>query len=155
MSITFHAISTKTAQTAWRGGPDAHGLAPERFVSDGGGVPCRHCLKSIPAGKPALVLALRPFDTLHAYAECGPVFLCGSPCERAEPKDELPAILESQSYILRGYGSDERIVYGTGAVTPTDQIIQRAQSLFRDPRIAFLHVRSAANNCFHCRIERA
>ncbi len=155
VSITFHAIPTRFAAAAWRGEVDANGGTPEHFVSDGEGVPCRHCLRNVPAGKPALVLALRPFETLQAYAECGPVFLCGTPCERAVSTGELPAILESPSYITRGYSMDERIVYGTGGVTPTNQIVARAEALLKDPGIAFVDVRSAANNCFQCRIERA
>jgi len=31
-------------------------------------------------------------------------------------------VLDSPDYIVRGYGPDDRIVYGTGAVVPTPEI---------------------------------
>ena len=64
-------------------------------------------------------------------------------------------MLASPHYIVRGYSADERIVYGTGQVTPTDQIAARAEALLARPDIAFVDIRSASNNCFQCRIVAA
>jgi len=58
-------------------------------------------------------------------------------------------------YIVRGYGHDDRIVYGTGAVTPTPEIAVRAHTLLERTDVAYVHVRSARNNCFQLRIDRA
>lgn len=155
MTFHFHAIDTATARHLQNGGPDAYGQTIERATSDGDGIPCRHCLALIPAGKSYLILAHRPFEGLNAFTETGPIFLCAEPCERATPGPELPSMLESQHYILRGFDHQERIVYGTGKVIPTDEIQRRAAQLLANPIIAFVHVRSAANNCYHCRIERS
>jgi hypothetical protein len=57
-------------------------------------------------------------------------------------------------YIVRGYDHDDRIVYGTGAVVPTPDIPARAGELLARPDVAYLHMRSAKNNCYQCRIER-
>ncbi|MGL6209540.1 MAG: DUF1203 domain-containing protein, partial [Paracoccaceae bacterium] len=54
----------------------------------------------------------------------------------------------------RGYSADDRIIYGTGSVVPTEAIAVRAGELFADPRVAYLHVRSARNNCYQVRIDR-
>ncbi len=67
----------------------------------------------------------------------------------------LPTMLDSTDYIVRGYDAGDRIVYGTGAVTPTAKIVVRSQELLESPDIAYVHVRSARNNCFQCRIDRA
>ena len=64
-------------------------------------------------------------------------------------------MLTSADYIVRGYGADERIIYGTGGVVPTEQIKARAAELLADSAVAFVHIRSAKNNCFQCRVERA
>jgi hypothetical protein len=56
---------------------------------------------------------------------------------------------------MRGYCSDERIVYGTGQIVPTDDIAAEAGALLDRPGIAFVDVRSASNNCFQCRIVPA
>jgi hypothetical protein len=46
-------------------------------------------------------------------------------------------------------------VYGTGQIVATAEIPNLASRLLSRSDIAYLHVRSATNNCYHCRIERA
>ena len=153
--ITFTAMPSLEADAFRQGAADAYGMPPERAISPGGGYPCRHCLGMIEKGDPYLILAYRPFPTLQPYAETGPVFIHAEPCARFDGGGLLPEILASPDYIVRGYGHDDRIVYGTGAVTPTPDIASRAASLLSSSAIAYVHVRSARNNCFQCRIDRA
>ena len=153
MTPRFTPIPTETVRAYQAGGPDANGQAPERHISDGGGNPCRHCLAMIPKGAAMLVLAHRPFPQPQPYAEIGPIFLCADACTAAGGRD-LPAMLASPSYILRGYGADDRIVYGTGAVVATGSLRTEAAARFADPRVMYLHVRSARNNCFQCRMDQ-
>ncbi|AWD22630.1 DUF1203 domain-containing protein [Fuscovulum blasticum] len=152
--IRFSPIPTEVVRAYQAGGPDANGQTPERHLSDGKGVPCRHCLQQVPAGRAYLILAHRPFPAPQPYAEIGPIFLCADACA-AGGGAELPEILSAPDYIVRGYGTDDRIVYGTGAVIPRDAIAATAQELLADPAIAYVHVRSARNNCFQCRVDRA
>lgn len=154
MSVHFSPIATQIARAYQDGGPDANGQMPERQISDGGGNPCRHCLKMIPEGAAMLVLAHRPFPAPQPYAEMGPIFLCAEECP-AGGGAALPEVLASPDYFVRGYGGDDRIVYGTGAVVPTARITAEAAARLADPRVAYVHVRSARNNCFQCRIDRA
>ncbi|MER8788211.1 DUF1203 domain-containing protein [Mesorhizobium sp. M0983] len=154
MTVKFKALPTDAVRALQRGGPDAYGLKPERKISDGDGVPCRHCLKNVAAGEAYLVLAYRPFSELQPYAETGPIFLHAEECERAAEGETLPDMLESGEYIVRGYGKDNRIVYGSGGVIPTDAIAARAERLFESDDIAYVHIRSARNNCYQCRIDR-
>jgi len=63
-------------------------------------------------------------------------------------------LASSRDFIVRGYGENDRIVYGTGAVTPTGDIAAYAASLLERPDIAYIHVRSARNNCYQCRIDK-
>lgn len=152
--MRYTALPTDIVRALQSGGPDAYGHAPERSLSDGGGNPCRHCLCNIPQGAPMLILAHRPFDGLHPYAETGPIFLCAEPCARGGGT-KPPAILQtSPDYLLKGYGTDDRIVYGTGAITLAGDIAARAREVFADPRVAYIHVRSARNNCYQARIDR-
>ncbi|MGB8812204.1 MAG: DUF1203 domain-containing protein [Paracoccaceae bacterium] len=154
MSIIFSPLPTEQVRALQLGGPDANGQIPERQVSDGGGNPCRHCLQMIPHGMGMLVLAYRPFPEPQPYAEVGPIFLCADACDAGGGK-VLPAILASPDYIVRGYGTDNRIVYGTGAVVPTEQIATAAALRLADARVAYVHVRSARNNCYQLRVDRA
>lgn len=156
MLIRYVALPTNRVQALREGALDDYGMRPERRMSDGVGVPCRHCLRNVEAGRNFLVLAYRPFPALQPYAETGPIFLHAEQCERAPETDVMPALFRATTnYILRGYGDDDRIVYGTGAVTPTHKICNRAHELLRRDDIAYLHMRSAKNNCYQCRIERA
>ena len=66
----------------------------------------------------------------------------------------MPDILDSPSYIVRGYGADDRIAYGTGAVVLTSDLKSEASARLADPRAAYVHVRSARNNCFQVRVDR-
>ena len=156
MSVIFKAMPTDEVRALQTGGPDSNGQLPERKVSDGAGNPCRHCLKYIEKGKEVLVLGHRPFETVQPYAEMGPVFLCAEPCERSEESSDLPVIVETRPrFIVRGYTADERIQYGTGDVVETKDIVDACEERLDNPEIAFVHIRSASNNCFYCRVERA
>ena len=150
----FIAMPTDQAAAYRQGAPDAHGNSPERTISTWAGNPCRHCLQNIPEGAEMLILAYKPFVGTHPYAEIGPIFLCASDCARGGGTD-LPEILgTSPDYLIKGYSSDDRIVYGTGAVTPTPQITTQLEQIFARPDVAYIHVRSARNNCYQLRVDR-
>jgi Protein of unknown function (DUF1203) len=151
--MRYLAIPTEMARHYQAGGADANGQVPERVVAEGSGNPCRHCLKMVTEGAGMLILAHRPFPAPQPYAETGPIFLCAEFCQQGGG-EALPAMLAAADYIVRGYGTDDRIVYGTGGVVATRMIPARAEDLLDDPRVAYVHVRSARNNCYQCRIER-
>lgn len=153
MKPVFLPLPAALAAHYRAGGPDAYGLPPERRVVQGGGVPCRLSLRMLPEGAEYLIVAHRPFAGLNPYTETGPIFLAAEGVGAA-PSPDLPEFLTSPQYIVRGYSRDERIVYGTGAVVPTPGIIDRCAALLSRDDIAFVHVRSASNNCFHVRVER-
>jgi hypothetical protein len=155
MSIRFVALETATVRALQQGRPDANGQPPERHVSNGNGVPCRHCLAHVGTGESYLILAHRPFPVPQPYAEVGPIFLHAEACSRREDSADIPSMLRSPQYLIRGYGADDRIVYGSGRIVPTDQIPRLAREMLGDTRISYVHVRSASNNCYQCRIDRA
>ena len=150
----FVALPTDSVRAVQAGRPDANGQPAERIISDGDGNPCRHCLTEIAAGLPMLVLAWRPFPALQPYAELGPIFLHAEPCARWAGEGVPPMFLEWERLLIRGYGPDDRIVYGTGRVVATGELAAAARELLSQPELAYLHARSASNNCYQCRIER-
>ena len=157
MMLLFSGMPSYLAAAYRSGAPDANGQVPERRVSDGDGLPCRHCLKSVEAGEAYLVLAYRPFPAPQPYAEVGPVFIHADECPAYAPAEGLP---ERERHgrsgrILRGYGRDDRIVYGTGIVVGSDRIEAEAEAILERPDVAYVHMRSATNNCFTLRIDRA
>ena len=60
-AITFIAMPTDVARAHQAGAPDANGQEPERHISGGTGVPCRHCQRDVAADEPYLILTYRPF----------------------------------------------------------------------------------------------
>jgi hypothetical protein len=156
MSIRFVPLETELVRRLQAGGPDANGHVPERHTSPGGMMPCRHCLSDIGAGEPYLILAHRPFPVAQPYAEQGPIFLHAESCPRHPENEDAPRMfLTREALLIRGYGLDDRIVYGTGRIVPPAAMAQAAREAFKDPRIRYMHVRSASNNCYQCRIDRA
>lgn len=153
MTLIFDPLPTSSVRAIRAGGPDAYGLPAETLVSDGHGAPCRHCLDHVPKGRPMLVLAWRPFPKAQPYAETGPIFLCGDDCAAWQGDGVPPILATSPDYLLKAYTPQDRILYGTGRVVPAPEIATYAQDLLSDPRVAYVDVRSARNNCFQCRIR--
>lgn len=149
----FTALPTETVTAYRHGAPDAHGQTPERTISDGAGNPCRHCLRYIPKGQDMLVLAHCPFPDLQPYAEIGPIFLCAQPCVRHSGTKVPEIFTVSPDYLIKGYCAEDRIVYGTGIIVQKDQLMAQAEAIFANPQVAYIHLRSARNNCYQARID--
>lgn len=152
----FVALPTDAVHAVQAGAVDANGQPPERHISDGEGNPCRHCLTDIAKGAPFLILGWRPFPAAQPYAEVGPIFLHADACERhAETTGAPDMFLERDRLLVRGYGADDRIVYGSGQNVKATDLSRAAAIMLDRPEIAYVHVRSEAYNCYQCRIERA
>lgn len=156
MTIVLHPLPTQTVRRLQAGGPDAFGQVPERAVSSGTGTPCRHCLKDVPEGAGMLILAYCPFPQPQPYAEVGPIFLCADACTAHDPAAGLPQIMTtSPDYLIKGYSDDDRIVYGTGRITPKAEIASYCAQILARPDVRYLHIRSARNNCYQLRVDAA
>ena len=127
MPLRFMPMPARDAAALRRGEPDANGQPPEVFVAHESGAPCRHCLRPIMSGERYLLAGYRPFPAPQPYAEIGPIFLHAEACPGYEDADGLPPILEAEGHvIIRGYGDDDRIVYGSGQVTAIGTIRDEA-----------------------------
>ena len=74
-------------------------------------------------------------------------------CVTSQPADVPPVFLRREAYLIRGYSVNDRIVYGTGRIVAPTLLAETAHRTFRDPRVSYIHVRSASNNCYQCRID--
>ena len=157
MTLRFSGMPSALATAYRAGAPDANGQRPELKISAGDGVPCRHCLGYVAKDEPYLVLAYRPFPAPQPYAEIGPVFLHAEVCPSYVPAQGLPARHRTgkSAQILRGYSTDDRIVYGTGVVAAGPAEIEaKASAILARDDVAYVHMRSSTNNCFTLRIDR-
>jgi len=154
--LHFHPISTKHARAYQSGNLDAYSQPPEHTTSTGPGNPCRHCLEFIPQDAAMLILAYRPFPEPQPYAETGPIFLCARQCQAFSDIKTLPPVLHtSPTYLLRGYNADDRISYGTGRVVAQAHLESACRDILASETVSYVHVRSATNNCFQCRVALA
>ncbi len=100
-----------------------------------------------------LILAYRPFEALQPYAEVGPIFLCAAACARGGGAEQPETLSTSSQYLIKGYSHDDRIVYGTGEIVTPARLPDKAKAIFANPDIAYIHARSASNNCYLARID--
>lgn len=153
MTLTYLPYDPDWVASIRNGGPDAYGNPAEHSTSDGSGLPCRHCLCDIPKGVDMLTVAARPFPDLQPYAETGPIFLCAD-CAPYKGEGMPPVLASRKDCLLKAYGADNRIIYGTGQITQTAHVNAYALRLLSDPKVAYVDARSATNNCFTLRIKR-
>lgn len=153
MQIRFLPIPTETVRAYRQGTSDVYGNPPERVTCTSDGAPCRHCLDYIPVGAEMLILAYSPFGARQPYAETGPIFLCAHDCRAFDPADGVPPIFRDHPMLIRAYGENERILYGTGAVVPPERLEAECAARLDSDQVAFVHVRSSTNNCFQARVE--
>ena len=116
--------------------------------------PCRHCLEEIEEGAGSLVPAHSPFPAPGPYSEVGPIFICAEECAPYGETGRIPPVVRDRLVVVRGYGHDDRIVYGTGEIVAGPEVPDLAKRLLARPEVAYLHVRTARNGCYLCRIER-
>jgi hypothetical protein len=153
MRLLVRGIPSEEAERIRTGGADANGQPALIRVAEGVANPCRHCLGLIAEGEHKLVLAYRPFAAAQPYAEVGPIFLHARPCARYEA-DALPgwfAFLDPA--LVRGYGSDDWILYPTGSVVAGAELGEACRRILADEAVAYVHIRSKFN-CFQCRVDR-
>ena len=156
MTLRFIALDTQTVRALQRGGTDANDQIPQRAISDGGAIPCRHCQSPVAKSEEYLILAHRPFSASQPYAETGPIFLHARECERAADSPvPAPMYQYGHGYILRGYRDNDWINYDAAEVVTPDKITETAQRLLDRQDVAYVHMRSSRMNCYQCRIERA
>ena len=102
-----------------------------------------------------LLLAHRPFADTRPYAKVGPIFIHNKDCHHFDNLSQVPKMFSARNQmIIRGYDVQNRIVKDTGQLIETKSIQVAAKHLLRNIQISYLHVRSASNNYFQCRIER-
>ncbi len=154
--IQFTSMATSVVRALQSSGADFYDMQPERLFSNGDGVPCRHCQRDVPEGKEYLVLSYSPFENRQPYAEVGPIFLCANACERFKESSKIPQMFKSHGpFLIKAYCTRHRIIYAHSIILDADQIERNAQRILDDQNVQYLHIRSARNNCYWCRIDRA
>lgn len=153
MKLLVKGMPSAHANHFRNGGKDANEQDPLHVKAQGKSNPCRHCLQLIAEGDDMLILGYRPFETVQAYAETGPIFLHKNECTHYQESQLPDWIQQSHLTLIRGYNQRDWILYETGNIVAGTELTHACQSIFNNPEVSYVHIRSRFN-CFQCRVER-
>lgn len=155
MGVRFLSCDQGFVDQVRAGGPDAYGLPAERVVSDGGKpvpVLSGSCARGGGDADPSGAAVSGDAALCRDGADLS---LCSDHCKAWTGAGVPPVLTTSPDYLLKGYSGENRIVDGTSRIVAKHEIVARAEEVFADPRVDYVDVRSARNNCFQTRIVRA
>jgi hypothetical protein len=116
------------------------------------GYPCRQCLLDAQVGDELLLVSHDPFETDSPYRSASPIFIHASPCTPYAAQPELPPQLTRRQLSVRGF--DDGAMMLDAAVIDGGELAATIDSMFADPRIAWLHVHNATRGCWATTIAR-
>ena len=147
-------MPTATAERFRQTDIDDNGNTLRRIVSDGGGAPCRHCLRNAGAGEVMLLGSYSLPAPLGIYWTPSPIFLHVNVCPHYKRENDIPEIVRTRLVSVRSYDANNGCIYDLGEVvegTAIDLVVNRALA---DLRTKFINVHTARPGCLLCRIER-
>jgi hypothetical protein len=154
----FHciAIATPVADRFRRTGRDDNGNEIRRMAAtEGGGFPCRHCLR---LGEPGETMLLGSYNLPRPqgiYWSASPIFVHEAPCPRAEtPNEVVPIVRVSALVSLRAYDAADQCVYDLGQVCAGPDIDGPLERALNDSRTDFVNIHTARPGCLLTRVER-
>jgi hypothetical protein len=154
VSIRIVAIPTevaervrKTMRAAFHGFPVHAELAADD-------APCRHCLRTILAGKDRRILfTYDRFEGIETLPQPGPVYIHADSCQRYEGELGFPEELRSSPRTLEAYARGRGLLglqyVADGKFEPV------VEKLFGHNEVDYIQVHSTTAGCFTFRIERA
>jgi hypothetical protein len=152
-SIRVVAIPTNLADTIRKNSTDPQFGFPVHTAPAGPGLPCRHCLDWIVAGRERAVLfTLDSFAGTEKLPLPGPVYIHADDCERYPEAAGIPMRLMSSPRTLNAYGRGRRLMAQEYVEAHTAQTT--IESLFDRPDVDYIHVRSTTAGCYTFRLER-
>ena len=135
------------ARRALAAGAADHALVTAESAN---GYPCRHCLRWATPGERMILFTYAAVDS-GPYQEHGPIFVHAEPCTRYAETASYPADFRNgrviRAYDQRKFIIDARVVNGEGPEAVIEELL-------RNPRAAFLHVRSVGYGCYTLGVER-
>lgn len=116
--------------------------------------PCRSCLTVFLPGEGRILFSYAPNKYDHPYNEIGPIYIHEKECRSYIDHEAFPQELKSRRPLTLRCYAEAGIMVGAELVIdrPVEEVIE---SLFEDPKVKYLHARTASVGCYIARIERA
>ena len=155
-SFSFRVVAIPTAIAesvrSTRKAP-GYGFPAHKEVA-AGRAPCRHCLRLIKINEEELYLFdYDPFRELGVPPLPGPVYVHVRDCERHNGGGAFPEEYRGRLLTLDAYGEGRALVTEVRVSGGDEQ--QAAETLFEDPKVKYIHVRSTEAGCYLFRMDRA
>jgi Protein of unknown function (DUF1203) len=118
-----------------------------------GRAPCRHCLKLIREQEEKLLLFT--YDPFHEHGVPplpGPVYLHAEDCPRHVESNAFPENYRGRKLTLTAYGAERALLEEIRVANGEEE--SKAEVLFSNPAVQYVHVRSTEAGCFLFRLER-
>ena len=139
----------EAARHAVKAGASDHSIVS---ANSPGSSPCRHCLRWAQPGERVILFPYAAIPSGHPYSETGPIFVHASECQRYSATNEYPADFRN-GRVFRAYDSKYNIIDAQIVNDNEPEVV--IESLFQNPDIAFVDVRSITHGCFTFRVQRA
>lgn len=138
-----------------------HASMPTKLVevtTDNTGLPCRKCLTD---GQPEQKTALFSYDPFlgdSPYRQYGPIFVHAEPeCQLASCASAVEADIPEQQYRWQNLSvrafDEKHMMVGYDVVAGRD-LIKKAEEVFGQDGVEYLHVHYAGPRCFAVRIDK-
>jgi hypothetical protein len=152
ISIRVYAIRTDLIEEVRTEKQDPRYGFPAYTVVLAEPAPCRHCLRRIAPGQPAMLFTYDCFEGQESLPLPGPVYIHAEGCERYPEDAGFPAELRDYR-TLNAYGRGRRLV-AQEYVHDGSDVEEKIERLFAREKVDYLHVRSTDAGCYTFRIER-
>lgn len=93
----------------------------------------------------------QPFAERSPYTVASPIFLHADSCARHDPAT-FPPLVRTGLRAVRAYDADDLLV--DCDIAPGAGVESLIERLLADDRAEYLHVHSAREGCFTCRVDR-
>jgi hypothetical protein len=152
-SFEVVAIPTKVAAAVRATGKAPDYGFPAHKETAAGRAPCRHCLRLIRVGDEELLLfTYDPFRELGEPPLPGPVYIHVEDCQRRLEQYSFPEEYRGRLLTLAAYGKDRKLLQETRLHAGGED--EEAETLFADPAVRYVHVRSTEAGCYLFRLDR-
>ncbi|KAL2865903.1 DUF1203 domain-containing protein [Aspergillus lucknowensis] len=114
--------------------------------------PCRRCLQDAEIGENVLLLSYDPFLGSSPYTAPGPIFVHHPACLPFRCDGSVPDQQARRVLSVRAYDAKHMMV--DQGVVPGRELEGKAEEIFRDGNVEYIHVHYAGAGCFAVRIDR-
>lgn len=137
-------------------GRDDRGNALVRMTAtDGGGFPCRVCLRLGREGEEMLLGSYDLPRPLGIYWTPSPIFVHAEACTPYAGGDEVVEIVRENAIVsVRAYDARDMVIYDLGRIAAGEEVEGALANALGDPRTAFVNIHTARPGCLLCRVEK-